>query len=603
MLLASLVSGNVMTLGEPSLQAACESRIGRVLNGKWTLEKLLGVGGMAAVYVAHHKIGRREAIKILHPEIARSKELRARFEQEAQAVNRFAHPGAVEIRDIDASEDGCPFLVMELLEGENLAERAGRFGGLPREEMLGHVDSLLDVLAAAHAQGIVHRDIKLDNLFVTTDGKLKVLDFGIARITSGPALTKHGARLGTTAYMAPEQVRGEEVDARTDVFAVGATMFRLLAKRRIHEAASEAELLVKMGRDPAPPIASVAPDVDRGLALVVDRALAFDREQRYPNALTMQGDVRALITGELPPFALAREQVADKATVFGAQLSSPRGPVLDLAAATEPTRAEPAIPGPPIAPQSVRPRVGGTVALRTPTPPPGSLMTPVASVAAGFAPAPTSMAAPPSSMATPPPPSAWPPPPSQLGGPPLSGPVSSAYVSAAPVTPQGFATPAPRSQNKKSGLGLVIGLVAVVGLGALGAGVYFMTASSSYSSAATAEDDESDDEPVKKKKKADEPKPAATTEAAASPSPTSTPPAAPADETDKKDVDKKDAEKAEKDEKADTEEKPAPAEPAPAKPAPTSKGGSATRPASPGAGLEPAPIGKPKRPTPGRPTK
>ncbi|MBL9026301.1 MAG: protein kinase [Myxococcales bacterium] len=599
MLLASLVSGNVMTLGEPSLQAACESRIGRVLNGKWTLEKLLGVGGMAAVYVAHHKIGRREAIKILHPEIARSKELRARFEQEAQAVNRFAHPGAVEIRDIDASEDGCPFLVMELLEGENLAERAGRFGGLPREEMLGHVDSLLDVLAAAHAQGIVHRDIKLDNLFVTTDGKLKVLDFGIARITSGPALTKHGARLGTTAYMAPEQVRGEEVDARTDVFAVGATMFRLLAKRRIHEAASEAELLVKMGRDPAPPIASVAPDVDRGLALVVDRALAFDREQRYPNALTMQGDVRALITGELPPFALAREQVADKATVFGDQLSAPRGPALDLAAATDPTRAEPAIPGPAIAPQSVRPRVGGTVALRTPTPPPGSLMTPVASVAAGFAPAPTSMAAPPSSMATPHPPSAWTPPPSQLGGPPVSGPVSSAYVSAAPVTPQGFATPAPILPKKTGGMGVVIGIAAIVGLGALVVGAFYMTSSSSSSGAAVAEADERDDEPVKRKKKTEEPKPAATTEAAP---PAATPPAAPTEEPEKNRE-----EKADKEAKEDREEpappSPLPSEPAPAKPAATSKSGSPTRPATPGSAFEPAPIGKPKRPTPGRPTK
>jgi serine/threonine-protein kinase len=599
MLLASLVSGNVMTLGEPSLQAACESRIGRVLNGKWTLEKLLGVGGMAAVYVAHHKIGRREAIKILHPEIARSKELRARFEQEAQAVNRFAHPGAVEIRDIDASEDGCPFLVMELLEGENLAERAGRFGGLPREEMLGHVDSLLDVLAAAHAQGIVHRDIKLDNLFVTTDGKLKVLDFGIARITSGPALTKHGARLGTTAYMAPEQVRGEEVDARTDVFAVGATMFRLLAKRRIHEAASEAELLVKMGRDPAPPIASVAPDVDRGLALVVDRALAFDRAQRYPNALTMQGDVRALITGELPPFALARAQVADKATVFGAQLSAPQGQALDLAAATEPTRAEPAIPNSAVAPPSVRPRIGGTVALRTPTPPPGSLMTPVASVAAGFAPAPTSMAAPPSSMATPHPPSAWTPPPSQLGGPPVSGPVSSAYVSAAPVTPQGFATPAPILPKKTGGMGVVIGIAAIVGLGALVAGALYMTSSSSSSGAAVAEADESDDEPVKKKKKTEEPKPAATTEAAP---PAATPPAVPTEEPEKNRE-----EKADKEAKDDQEEPappaPAPSAPAPAKPVTTSKSGSPTRPAAPGSAFEPAPIGKPKRPTPGRPTK
>src|SRR5678809_135500 len=107
-----------------------EKRVGTTLKGKWRLERLLGVGGMAAVYVGVHKIGRREAIKILHPEIARNKDLRARFEQEAHAVNRFTHPGAVEIRDIDVSEDGAPFLVMELLEGEPLSERARKNDGV-----------------------------------------------------------------------------------------------------------------------------------------------------------------------------------------------------------------------------------------------------------------------------------------------------------------------------------------------------------------------------------------------------------------------------------------------------------------------------------------
>src|SRR5262250_1429955 len=125
-----------------------QRRIGTVLCGKWTLERLLGVGGMAAVYVGVHKIGRRDAIKILHPEIARSPELRARFEQEAHAVNLLKHPGAVVIHDIDVADDGAPFLVMELLEGESLADRAQRLGGLEHGEMLRLVDELLDVLAA-----------------------------------------------------------------------------------------------------------------------------------------------------------------------------------------------------------------------------------------------------------------------------------------------------------------------------------------------------------------------------------------------------------------------------------------------------------------------
>jgi serine/threonine-protein kinase len=274
-----------------------ERRVGTTIRDKWTLEKLLGVGGMAAVYVGVHRIGQRSAIKILHPEIARSPELCARFEQEARAVNRFTHPGVVAIRDVDVTEDGAPFLVMELLEGASLADLAARPGGVETGELIRLVDALLDVLVAAHARDIVHRDIKPDNLFVTADGRLKVLDFGIARVKDGiEALhTRAGAMLGTAPYMAPEQILGRDVDARVDVFATGATMFRLLSGRLIHEARAEPELIVKMATVPAPPLASVAPHVPREVGLVVDRALAFDRAARYPDAASMQRDVRALL--------------------------------------------------------------------------------------------------------------------------------------------------------------------------------------------------------------------------------------------------------------------------------------------------------------------
>ncbi|MFS8065813.1 MAG: serine/threonine-protein kinase, partial [Byssovorax sp.] len=283
------------------------ARVGTTLCHKWTLEKLLGVGGMAAVYVANHKIGRREAIKILHREVAQQPDVLARFEQEAHAVNRFQHPGAVEIRDIDVAEDGSPFLVMELLAGESLGERERRLGALPLDEILRLTDELLDVLAAAHAHGIIHRDIKLDNLFVQTDGRLKVLDFGIARIRDGMPMkmrTRAGATLGTAPYMPPEQIKGLEIDARADLFAVGATMFRLIARRRIHEAKTETEMLLKMASLPAPSLVSVAPETPPSVGLIVDRALRFDREERYPDALTMQADVRAVRAG-LPPLALA----------------------------------------------------------------------------------------------------------------------------------------------------------------------------------------------------------------------------------------------------------------------------------------------------------
>jgi serine/threonine-protein kinase len=343
---------------EPDLLA--ERRVGTTLRDKWTLERLLGVGGMAAVYVGVHKIGRREAIKILHLDVARSPELRARFEQEAHAVNRLKHPGAVAIHDIDVAEDGAPFLVMELLEGESLAERGQRLGGIEHGEVLRLVDELLDVLAAAHAQGIIHRDIKPDNLFVQRDGRLKVLDFGIARVRDGMRSldTRTGATLGTTPYMAPEQIRGVDVDARVDLFAVGATMFRLVAGRHVHEAETEPMLLVKMATQPAPPLASLAPGAPPGICLVVDRAVQFDRDRRYPDALTMQRDVWALRAGGAPLHVSLYANAIDDGG-----LPRPKPPVEPMAVAATPPvsmATAGAAPGPMTSP-AADPRSGLTV--------------------------------------------------------------------------------------------------------------------------------------------------------------------------------------------------------------------------------------------------
>jgi len=258
---------------------------------------------MGSVYAASHTIGRRDAIKILRPEAAQDPLIRERFRREAEAVNRFTHPGVVEVRDIDETEDGCPFLVMELLDGQSLSDRVRALGYPSLPEVLHVATQLLDVLVAAHAQGIVHRDIKPANLFLLRDGRLKVLDFGVAQVKSGPQLTQLGTRLGTVAYMPPEQVRGQPIDARADLFAVGATMFRLIAQRGVHEAADDNELVVKMATKPAPPLSTVAPGTPEPVCKVVDRALQFSADARYPNAATMYDDVYAVMAGYAPPFA------------------------------------------------------------------------------------------------------------------------------------------------------------------------------------------------------------------------------------------------------------------------------------------------------------
>jgi serine/threonine protein kinase len=282
-----------------------ERRVGTVIKGKWTLEKLLGIGGMAAVYLARHHIGRTDAIKIMHPSAARSSELRARFEQEARAVSKLGHPGAARIDDIDKTEDGSLFMVMELLDGESLAERLER-GGATVADALAWAEELLDVVAAAHELGIVHRDIKPDNVFLLKDGRVKLLDFGVAHVHDAEALkTVTGVALGTLPYMAPEQVRGEKVDARVDLFAIGATIVRAIARRPIQEAASEAELYMKMGTQPAPPARALLPSAPDSLWPIIDHALAFDRERRYATAAAMRSDVQAVRARRLPAHALA----------------------------------------------------------------------------------------------------------------------------------------------------------------------------------------------------------------------------------------------------------------------------------------------------------
>jgi serine/threonine-protein kinase len=245
----SLGPDEVTRLTDPMVMRA-QTRVGQVLKEKWRLDVLLGVGGMAAVYAATHRNGSRVAIKLLHPELSTHHQVRTRFLREGYVANAVSHEGAVRVSDDDVAEDGAAFLVMELLEGETLEDRRVRSGGrLDEDEVLSVTDQLLDVLIAAHAKGVIHRDIKPDNVFVTRTGQVKVLDFGIARlreVTSKSTATVSGATMGTPAFMPPEQARGlwDEVDGRSDLWAVGATMFNLLAGQVVHEGRTANESLV-----------------------------------------------------------------------------------------------------------------------------------------------------------------------------------------------------------------------------------------------------------------------------------------------------------------------------------------------------------------------
>ena len=291
---------SVMAPPDPLVMRA-SARVGTVLHQKWRLDVLLGVGGMAAVYAATHRNGSRCAVKILHAELSLDAQVRTRFLREGYVANSVGHEGAVRVTDDDTAQDGAAFLVMDLLDGETLEERRVRLGGqMSEDEVLSVADQLLDILAAAHAKGIVHRDIKPENIFLTREGRVKVLDFGIARLrelsaaSSASTATRSGATMGTPFYMAPEQARGlwDEVDGRTDLWALGATMYQALTGDFVHDGRTTNEVLLAAMTKPAPAISTVLPGVSATVAQVVDRALEFEREARWRDAHHMQEAAR-----------------------------------------------------------------------------------------------------------------------------------------------------------------------------------------------------------------------------------------------------------------------------------------------------------------------
>ena len=302
----------------PAVGDLIKSREGELVGGRWHLERLLGRGGMAVVYEGRDGNGNVAAIKVLHSVLATHGDVRERFIREAYAANQVDHPNAVQILQHGAEGDDLVYLVMEMLVGETLGERFFREGPLEVPAVLDILDQALDVLVAAHDKGVVHRDLKPDNLFLTTDGRVKVLDFGLARLLDGvpdQIRTKTGLTMGTIAYMPPEQALGkrELIDGQVDLYALGATAFRVLAGRKIHPIKGDAELLMRTVSTPAPPLGSVAPNLPLGVCQVVDVALGFTKIDRYADARTMQLDVRAVRAGRVPPHASERLQGKGKA--------------------------------------------------------------------------------------------------------------------------------------------------------------------------------------------------------------------------------------------------------------------------------------------------
>ena len=284
-----------------------------ICDGKYRIDRVLGEGGMGVVYaVTQLHVNRRYALKTLHSHLVPRRKVRERFLREGWIANAVKHPGVVEVFE-DGVDHDTPFLVMELLEGVAV-DALGADATLPLQDALCITHQLLDVLEAAHRAGIVHRDIKPANLFMREDGRLKVLDFGISKLHETPAGWDTKATtsiVGTPAFMAPEQARGESSDGRADLFGVGATLFTLLSGEHLHLGDDPAELVGRASAVPARSLVAVAPQTPERVLQLVARAVAFDKSERWESASAMRDEVLAaheMLFGPLQPERL-RESV------------------------------------------------------------------------------------------------------------------------------------------------------------------------------------------------------------------------------------------------------------------------------------------------------
>lgn len=283
---------------KPSKPIASDPRIGALVDGRYRILARLGGGGMGVVYLAEHeRIAKRVALKVMHPQSA-SEELLARFEREAMAAASIGHPNIVAVMDMGYLEDGTPFLVQEYLDGIDLADCVAREGPFSVARALHIGRQLCDALAAVHAKQIVHRDLKPENVMLVeergTADVVKVLDFGICKLieagTTGDrkSLTRTHSTLGTPQYMAPEQFRGSaRVDARADIYGVGALLYYMLTGRPLYEADDVAVLFMRISTEAPPSVRLVRRDVPHELDQIIRRACSKQPQARFPTCEDM----------------------------------------------------------------------------------------------------------------------------------------------------------------------------------------------------------------------------------------------------------------------------------------------------------------------------
>jgi serine/threonine-protein kinase len=338
--------------------------LGSTLGDAYQIVRMVGEGGMGRVYEARHTrlSNKRFAVKMLHTEYAQNRDIVARFQREAEAASGINHPNVVDVYDVHHTEDGRPYLVGEFLEGEELGEYLQRTGKIQAALAARIVRQVCRALGAAHARGVVHRDMKPENVFLVGNPQnptVKVIDFGISKVgdAGGTALTRTGMIMGTPSYMAPEQARGDKVDQRADIYAVGGILYRALTGRKPFDSDDpSATLTLVLTEDPQRPRA-LEPSIPQALELVIQRAMAKDPADRYASMAEFDADLipfdiePGLTAGEprsattmMSPAGAADKVEPSAETVFVASTVHPTGSQTNLLRATRAAaRARPTI--------------------------------------------------------------------------------------------------------------------------------------------------------------------------------------------------------------------------------------------------------------------
>ena len=353
--------------------------IGKSLAGRYQIEELMGQGGMSAVYKANDpNLKRMVAVKLIHEHLSTDAGFVSRFEEEAAAIAQLRHPNIVQVFDFNV-EDDTYYMVMEFIPGETLQEQLKRLNQAGRsmdiEDVVEYLINICDASDYAHDRGLIHRDIKPANIMLSVQKQAILMDFGIAKIIGGQQHTATGAVVGTAQYMSPEQIKGEQLDRRSDIYSLGVTLFEMVSGRPPYEADSAMTLMMMHINDPVPDVKLINPDVSPQLVAVINKALAKSRDDRYQTAGEMAVALRGVLglpTDTPPAAAAVGAAVLSDATIVEGALpaieepeavaaESPGATVVEAAVvagavqqAAQPdvqqTTAEPVTPPPPAVP-------------------------------------------------------------------------------------------------------------------------------------------------------------------------------------------------------------------------------------------------------------